>query len=156
MQPALISVGVEIMMLSNIGFDGFLLKSSSCKINRVSDSGTFNVYFSDPDINLIKNEDSNNQKILISYQVEMLGYSEGSDPSDDEAEPAFEAQFALETAFLDTNEKFMDEKDIEENMWFFENFNQISFKIAAENTFKNSNISDIPIPWTAKVAVLGE
>lgn len=144
------------MMLNNIGFDGFLIKSSNYKVNDVTDKGTFNVFFSDSVIRVFKNEETQEQQISLTFDVDMVGYSENTDPESDEAEPAFEVNFVIETLFVDLNEKHMEEKDIEENMWFFENFNQISTKIAAENSFKNSEISHIPIPWTAKSATFFE
>jgi len=144
------------MMLSNIGFDGFLIKSSSYKVNDVTDRGTFNMFFSDSEIKVLQSAETQEQQILLTFDVNMVGYSEGTDPESDETEPAFKADFVLETLFVDLNEKRMEEKDIEENMWFFENFNYISAKIAAENSFKNSELSHIPIPWTAKSAMVLE
>ena len=140
-------------MLKNIAFDGFLVKSISYNVNDVSEKGTFNVFYSDSEIKSFTTEDTNEQQISITFDVSMVGYSEGSDISSDEVEPAFEVDFVIETFFFDLNEMPMEEKDIEENMWFFENFNQISAKIAADNAFQNSELSHIPIPWTVKGAL---
>ncbi|WP_123329722.1 hypothetical protein [Erwinia sp. JUb26] len=144
------------MMLKGIGFDGFNTKSASYEINDISERGSFNVFFSDPDVTISKETDVQYQQILMKFEVSMLGYAEGVDPEKEDSEVAFEAQFTIETYFTDHNENPMNENDIQENMWFFENFNQISTRIAADSTFKNSDINHIPIPWTAKSALLAE
>lgn len=156
MLAELSGAGVVIMMLNNVGFMGFSIKSVSYKVNDVTERGSFNVFFSDSEIKSVKGEDAHDNQIVMAFDVDMIGYAEGVDPEDEDSEPAFEAEFIIETRFIDLNENPMNEEDIEEHMWFFENFNQISTKIAADNTFKNSELSHIPIPWTAKALVSAE
>lgn len=140
-------------MLKNIGFDGFSVKTSSFHVNDITEQGTFNVSFSEIHVGIVEADKESPQQIIMTFDVSMVGHAEGVDP---EVDPAFEANFVLETVFIDINEKPMSEEDIHENLWFFENFNQIATKIASENIFKHSDISHMPIPWTGKTALLAE
>lgn len=144
------------MMLKNIGFEGFTVKSSKFQVNDISEQGTFHVSFSEIDVEIIEADKDAPQHIIMTFDVSMIGHSEGSDTKDLEEEPAFEAEFVIETSYKDLNEKVMSEDDIHENLWFFENFNQIATKIASDNIFKNSEIGYMPIPWTGKGATVSE
>lgn len=138
------------MMLKNIGFEGFTVKSSKFQVNELTEQGTFNVSFSEPDVDFIEAEEDSPQQIVMTFDVNMVGHAEGVDANDPEVEPAFEAEFLIETTYRDLNEKAMSEEDINQNLWFFENFNQIATKIASDNIFKNTEIGYMPIPWTGK------
>lgn len=142
--------GAVVMKLTNIGFDGFTLKSTSYSSNSASERGLLKVQFTNPDVIVSKNTDDKANNIAMTFQVAMHGYPEGIDPSNEDAETAFEAGFVIETKFLDFNPDPMSEKEISESVWFFENFNQISTKLAVESIFRNSDISGISIPWTTK------
>lgn len=139
-------------MLKNVGFEGFTVKSSNFQVNDITEKGIFNVSFSDIDIGIVEPDKDGPQQIIMTFEVSMVGHSDGADVDDPDVEPAFEANFQIETTYKDLNEKVMSEDDIHENLWFFENFNQIATKIASDNIFKNSEIGYMPIPWTGKGA----
>lgn len=143
-------------MLKNIGFDGFTVKSTKFQVNELTEQGTFNISFSEPAVGFIEADEESPQHIIMTFDVSMVGHAEGVDANDPEVEPAFEAEFLIETTYKDLNEKAMSEEDINQNLWFFENFNQIATKIASDNIFKNSEIGYMPIPWTGKGVTVAE
>jgi hypothetical protein len=144
------------MMLKNIGFEGFTVKSSKFQVNELTEQGTFNISFSEPNVDFVEADKDNPQHIIMTFDVSMVGHAEGVDASVPEVEPAFEAEFLIETIYIDLNEEAMSEEDINQNLWFFENFNQIATKIASDNIFKNSEIGYMPIPWTGKGVTVAE
>lgn len=137
-------------MLENVGFNGFSVKSSRYDIKDVTDKGLFNVVISDVTFDLTNDDESINRLITMSFDVEMQGFSDGIDPESEESEPAFEAAFSADAYFKDCNAEFLTKEFIESNVWFFYNFSEVITKITLDNIFKNSELGDMPIPWTSK------
>lgn len=133
-------------MLDKISFEGYEVAASTFKEINVADRGFYNVSLEDNQFVSEKSDDGI-CRIFITFDVIIKGYPGERNEEPDDESLAFSASLQLTTEFLYDDITPLADSEIEKNMWFFDNFNYLSVKLAAESLLKNTALDFVRLPW---------
>ncbi|EOV4177723.1 hypothetical protein ACONW8_003583 [Yersinia enterocolitica] len=137
-------------MLNKIFFLGYEVKKSSYTKSRDVKRGRFKVNTGEFSVYTAEESKNGRRPIKITLEPRLNGFEVKDDDSVDDNSPSFEIKIEMDVFFEYKGEEEISDKLMNESEWFFQNFCFVAMKLAFENQLKDTDMSDIKLPFKRK------